>query len=225
MILKAKWFNPETSNWEGQHGMFIGTTGFGKTYLASHALEERKYVVVHDAKRTFREKEWIDDRWDVCETVNECAKSKAHRICYSPTRFELRDEEVQERFWEWVLRRGHTTALIDEMTLVAKGRYMPVALLDNYATGREHGNEILACTQQPVEVPNLVFSQSGSYYIFYCALEAHREKIAGFVPIAPDRIAELDKHEYYYYENSWREPVGPCVLEEEPEEEEAAPIA
>ncbi len=206
--------------------MFVGTTGFGKTYLAAHALEERRYVVVHDAKRTFREKEWIDERWTVCETVNDAIKAKTNRICYSPNRFELRDEETQEKFWEWILRRGHTTTLIDEMTLVAKGRYMPMALMDNYATGREHGNEILACTQQPVEVPNLVFTQSRSYYVFYCALGSHRDKIASFVPIDPDAIANLEERQYYLYRDTWKAPIGPCILEEDgAEEEEPAPAA
>ncbi len=201
--------------------MFIGTTGFGKTYLAAHALDERQYVVVHDGKRTFREKEWVagNEEWTIANTLKECVRARTDRICYSPTRFELRDEETQAQFFEWVLRRGHTTLLIDEMTLVTDGQSMPEPLQDLYATGREPGCEVWACTQQPVFVPNLAFTQSRCFYVFYCALGSHRTKIASFVPIDPDAIAQLQEHEYLVYMDTWRAPQGPCILVEGEKEE------
>ena len=205
--------------------MFIGTTGFGKTYLAAHALAERPYVVVHDAKRTFREKDWIDDEWEVCDTVDRATRSKADRICYSPTRHELRDEECQEKFFEWVLRRGHTTCYVDELTLVTDGQSMPTAMQDIFATGREPGVELWCATQQPVYVPNLAFTQSRCFYIFYCALSTHRAKVASFVPIDPDAIASLEEREFYVYRDTWRAPVGPCILEEGEVQEEATASA
>lgn len=198
--------------------MFVGTTGFGKTYLAAHALNERKYVVVHDGKGTFKEKDWITDDWDVVRTVDEARKSKKKRICYSPTRDERRDPEINEQFFEWILRRGHTTLLIDEMTLVCGKQTMPLALQDLYATGRETGAEVWACTQQPVDLPNLAFTQSRGFYIFYCALGTHRDKIASFVPIDPDLIRELDAKEYFTYQDTWRQADGPFILGDEEEE-------
>lgn len=197
--------------------MFIGTTGFGKTYLAAHALAERKYIVVHDAKRTFREKDWIDDEWDVCDTVDAAVRSRKERICYSPTRFELRDADSQERFFEWVLRRGNTTCYVDELTLVTDGQSMPQAMQDIFATGREPGVELWCATQQPVFVPNLAFTQSRTFYVFYCALGAHRAKVASFVPLDPDQIADLRERQYFYYRDTWRQAVGPCELVEEEE--------
>lgn len=191
--------------------MFLGQTGFGKTYLAKHFLNQRKYVVVHDGKRTFREKEGLDD-WDKVTKFEQAVKSKADKIIYSPERKELRDETAQEYFCEWVLLRGNTTLYVDEGTLFADGQEMPDAAFDIFATGRENGLELWVATQQPVQVPNIMFTQAGAFYVFFHSVADHRRKVRSFVPITDGDVEKLQKEQFYAYGQDWRIPQGPLRL-------------
>lgn len=207
-ILPPRYRNQETDRIEGTHAVFLGQTGFGKTFLATKFLEHRKFVVVHDGKRTFREKELKGD-WGFYDHVEQCIRADENRICYSPSRDELRDRAAQDYFWEWILRRGYTTTYVDEGVLVSDGQRIPDAMFDNFATGRENGNEIWVATQQPVELANIIFTQSGAFYVFYHSVEGHRKKVRSFVPIVDSQVEKLDREQFYAYGQNWRRPVGP----------------
>lgn len=213
--------NPETGGVEGYNMLFLGQRGMGKTYLVGGdpgacALDERENVVVHDPKRTFRHKPICEgSEWDRCETFDAVFRSDKPKICYSPSRAELHDRTTRDDFCEWVYRRGNTTFYADEGTQLFDGAYdAPPGIEDGYSTGRESGLEIWVATQQPVELPSLVWTQSQVFYIFYCALTSHRQKIAGFAPVSPDQIAALKKTQFYYYKDDERAALGPYALRE-----------
>ncbi len=221
MIVPSLRRNEHTGKPEGVHCMFIGRTGSGKTFLAEHALEEREYVVVHDGKGTFREKPLVradllrkGGRWEVCRTVDDCVRSKAPRICYSPARKDLLDLGEQAAFFEWILRRQNTTLLIDEYTLVCDGQNVPDPLLAIYATGRELCIEAWGCTQQPVMIPNIAYTQSQFFAIFHVALDVHRTKIRSFVPVSSEQLEGLSDREYYAYRDTWRVAEGPLTYDD-----------
>lgn len=216
--------NPETGHVEGYNVMALGQRGFGKTFIfsgdeAGRALDERDNIVVHDGKRTFKDKPIVQSaEWEVCETFDAAYKSQAQKICYSPSRHELRDKGARNSLCEWVLLRGNTTFYVDDGTLLCSQYDTPPALEDSWTTGRENGTEIWMNGQQPVELPSLAFTQTGVFFVFYCALQTHRDKIAGFVPIGDStretsaRIRALKRHQFYYYSDDMEQALGPYTL-------------
>lgn len=215
MIFPPKYYNEETGKYEGKHTMLIGQTGFGKTYLGMKALRERNFVVVHDGKRTFREKLRNSpeaEQWDFIERFDDRPKQSKNRICYSPTAIERKDSAIQEEFWNWILLRGNTTVFVDDIVLAMPDNHIPSAMADAYMVGRELGVEIWGCTQQPVFVDNVCFTQSRVFCVFYCALDSHRDKVASFVPVENDEVKALKPKEFFMYEDSWEKALGPLIL-------------
>ncbi len=214
-IVPPLYRNAETGRVEGHNILFLGQRGHGKTFLMTAALDERENVVVHDGKRTFKDKPIVrGEEWEVCETFDRAYRSQAAKICYSPTRSELRDTAIRDSFCEWVLLRGNTTLCVDEGTLLCSQYDTPPALDDGWATGRESGLEIWMTTQQPIDLPSAAYTQASVFYIFYCALKGHRDKIGGFVPLSHGAIAGLKKREFFAYADDWRAPRGPYTLED-----------
>lgn len=218
-VVPPLYLNPETGKVEGWNILFLGQRGQGKTYLMTAAIEQRLThddgaIVVHDPKRTFREKPLCrGEEWECCETFAQVTKSQARAICYSPSNAEVKDRATRNDFFEWVHLRGNTTLCLDEGTRACSDVDVPPYLEVNYATGRESGNEIWVATQQPVELPSLIYTQTSVFYVFYCALIGHRAKITGFVPIRPEQIAALKKTQLYYYKDDETAALGPYTLE------------
>lgn len=212
-IVPPLYRNEETGHVEGHNLLFLGQRGSGKTFVMTAALDERENVVVHDSKRTFKDKAIVrGSEWEVCESFDAAYKSQANKICYSPSREELRDEAVRENLCEWILLRGNTTFAVDEGTKLCSVNNTPAALDDGWATGRESGLEIWIATQQPAFIDSLAYTQTTGFYIFYCALRAHRDKIGGFVPLHRDQIGSLKKRQLYFYQDDMREALGPYSL-------------
>lgn len=203
---------------EGEHAVILGMTGFGKSYLVKRLERERTFVVVHDPKGTWNVPGY--KRFTKLAHMMRVDPEKYPRIVYTPTREELRDWSVINRFFEWVYLRGRTTLILDEVTSVVNGQDMADAFKDLLARGRELGHEVWSLSQQAVYVPNLVFTQSKNIYTFYNAHDEHRAKIAGFMPFgvpkveAKKKIELLQKKEFYYYREGMRGAIGPCQLVE-----------
>ena len=85
--------------------LLVGQTGSGKTTLARYLLLARKYRVVADYKGRIT---WPEYR--LCKTIKELTRAKDCALLYKPDYRESTDPEAQSKFWEWIYKRGGTTA-------------------------------------------------------------------------------------------------------------------
>jgi hypothetical protein len=64
--------------------------------------------------------------------------------------------------------------------------------------GRERNVGCWNSSQQPVNVHNTLMSEAEHYFIFELRIQAHRDKLAGFIGDEVRR-AEMPKHHFWYY--------------------------
>ena len=210
--------NPETGNLEGEHAFIAGITGFGKSYLVKRLADMREYVIIHDPKcevylpgykrvDSFRKLQALDPR-------------KHPRAIYAPNRKEARDPHYHDLLFRFVYERTNTTLVLDELNFIAMSRHdMPEWMFECYTRGRTRGIEIWALTQEPSWIPSVTRTQTKHRYCFYMADEAHQERMAGLLPgLAPttkgarERIASLQKRQFFYYRLGERHARGPYVI-------------
>lgn len=203
--------NEETGGVDTEHAFIGGMTRFGKTYLAKRILQAKRFVIVHDPKNKFHlgrgEKRISSHR-----ELYGLPPDKYPIIVYAPDRAELRDPDAAQEYCDTIYRRGNCTAVFDELSAVCSATQIPPALQDLYARGAEMGISVIGLSQEPVRIHSLTMSQAHHFYVFYMAGAAHRDKVAGFMPINPETIEELKRYYFYYWRNDLPAIIGPCKM-------------
>jgi hypothetical protein len=189
----------------------IGQTGSGKTTLARYLLNDRTqnnkaHTVVFDYKGRI---DWPE--FELCTTLSKLAKSKAQSLLYRPTYEESQDEEIVNRAWEWLYRRGGTTAYIDELSAISNGEVFPYYYGACLVRGRELGVEVWSATQRPTRIPQQTLSESENVYCFKLRLPQDRERVEATTGINRDAIAALNKREFLFSRQDG-ETQGPITL-------------
>lgn len=185
---------------------FVGMTGSGKTTLARYLLLGRKYRVVADYKGRI---DWPE--YELHKTFSSLRKSNAPALLYRPGYHEAIDADTRSQFWEWIYKRGGTTAYIDELTSITNRNLYPKDYGACLVRGRELGVEVWSATQRPTDIPQIALSESEHIYIFALSLPQDREKVESITGVPRDEISKLQKREFLY----WRQSggiVGPVKL-------------
>lgn len=190
--------------------VLVGQTGSGKTTLARYLLNDRRvngaHTVVFDYKGRI---EWPE--FELCTSLAKLAKSKNASLLYRPTYEESQDEDAVNRAWEWLYRRGGTTAYIDELGAISKGDVFPYYYGACLVRGRELGIEVWSATQRPTKIPQQTLSESENTYAFKLRLPQDRERVESLTGIDRNAIAELQKREFLFSRQDG-ETQGPIVL-------------
>lgn len=206
--------NDEMGTLDGEHGIIIGQTRFGKTYLAKRIARFYPHVLIHDPKQRFtlygdpeleRRIYTVDELYDV-------DPERERVIIYSPPTAEAEDPGAQEEFCARAFEREHCTVVIDEIVRLGNTTRYPKSLRYLYTGGAEKGICVLGLTQEPVNVPSFVLTQTACVYCFYLSNDSHRDKVAGFMPIDTEQIAALQKYQFYFWRNDMRDATGPHWL-------------
>lgn len=189
-------------------------TGSGKTTLARFLLAgtlpdgtRRNYRVVLDYKGRIN---WPE--YKLYRSLKALVKAKESLLLYRPDYAESMDEDAQSRVWEWIYRRGGTTAYMDELTAVTRGDIYPFHYGSCMVRGREYGIEVWSGTQRPTKIPQVTLSESEHCFVFALRLPQDRERVEAFTGVNRREIADLRKHEFLYSHQDGRR-VGPMTLE------------
>lgn len=204
--------NAETGGVDGEHTFIAGMNRWGKTYLAKAITRDKRYVLVHDPKGTYVNAERPFTRVAHVHELYGLDARKHPFVVYSPPRGEDRDPGEHEKLCDFVYQRGNCWFHIDEATNICTPTRAPDSLIDVAARGAERGICLVTLSQQPVGVYPLLMSQSHHLYTFYLANQAHRDKVAGFMPVDTDAIAALQRYQFLYWRNDLRGALGPYKL-------------
>jgi len=183
--------------------LIVGQTGSGKTTLArqfiADALTRReRYVVAIDMKGTLG---LTPPRGCTLELVTSLAaamKSPAELIVYRPSYVESQNEETQNKLWEWLYKRQHTTIYVDETAAVTNGDVFPFYYGAILMRGRELGLELWSATQRPLRIPQVVLSESEDVYAFRLRLPQDRQRVESLTAIPSGTIDTLEKRQFIY---------------------------
>lgn len=184
-----------------------GQTGTGKTTLARYLLAAREYKVIADYKGRI---DWPE--YKLCRTLKQLVSAKEKSLLYKPNYRESIDEESQSSFWEFIFKRGGTTAYIDELAAIANRNTYPYYYGACLMRGRELGIEVWSATQRPTDIPQIALSEAEHFYVFYQSLPQDREKVEAITGIQRSLIATLSKREFLYRRQG-DAPIGPCTLQ------------
>lgn len=175
-------------------------TGSGKTTLARYLLQgrlrdrtKREHILVLDYKGRI---DWPE--YEMHKSLKSLVHSKYPALLYRPSYAESQDPETINKTWEWIYRRGGTTVYVDETTAITDGNNYPFHYGGCFVRGRELGIEVWSATQRPTRIPQIILSESEHTYCFSLKLPQDRERVEQTTGIERERIAELQKRQFYY---------------------------
>jgi hypothetical protein len=190
----------------GDRAAIIGKTGSGKTELAKQICRNYPFVVVFDPKRRIRWKGYkrcTTYASLIAEPMQEQIlangeKVPVQRLIYAPDFAELENEDVIGTFFRWVFERQNTTLYVDEVFLACFGKRIPRYYGACIMQGRELDITVISATQRPMDIPQIVLSESEHYFIFRLLMAGDREKIIKILPFKEEQLSRMNEHDFYY---------------------------
>ena len=205
-----------------EHHIFIGgITQSGKSYLMKHLFEaiktEGRKCIFFDYKNdpdhvkwikrnqfpVFRTVEGIKRYWSKPSKILEIFRKKPikSKVVYRPKRpkgfggaFNLLEE-----LSDYVFTRGNMILFIDEIAPLTDGKKIPASFYDCMIMGASRGVTVVAVSQRPKDIHNIILSEAYTKLLFRLNLEDDRKKIKG---IAGQEVADALynlPNTYFYY--------------------------
>jgi energy-coupling factor transporter ATP-binding protein EcfA2 len=181
----------------------VGTTGSGKTTLATSLLARANHTVVLDPKHGFgppkgRAKA---DQQDETRVITDDPKTVTRHegpepIVYQPPLWVC---QSLDWFWDWVWWREQTILYIDEVAMVIpSAQRLPNGLARLIQQGRQRGIGVWNATQRPSRIPIPILSESEHHFVFRLRHPADLRRMAEYTD--PTVESEpVSGHDFYYY--------------------------
>lgn len=178
----------------------IGATGSGKStcgvWMLAHQRFDRRPWIAFDFKR----EELFDHAGFppiVPIDLGDPLPKKPGLYLVSPLAGRD-DEDVEEYLWS-IWHRGNIGVYVDEAYLMPDRN----AFKAIYQQGRSLRIPVIACTQRPVDVPRVLFSEAGFFAVYQLVDRRDYSVVAGFVPHAED-AADLPPYHWLWYDRQRR---------------------
>lgn len=195
-----------------EHHIFIGgITQSGKSYFLKHLFDalksKQRKCIFFDYKNDPSHVKWIKKNkypvftsikaikqyWSpVRKSVTEFFMGKkpiAKKIIFRPPRpkgfagaYQLLDDLA-----DFVFRQGNMLLFVDEVAPLTDGRKIPPSFYDCLIMGASRGVTIIAVSQRPKDIHNIILSEAYTKILFRLNLEDDRKKIKG---IAGQEVAD-----------------------------------
>lgn len=182
----------------GEHGLIIGLTGCGKSYLAHQLLYGHKNIVVIDPKREFELAGAT-----IVQTPDQFIRCKRYPIIYRPIKELLASVGAYNEVYAECYQRCDKsdmkmTVYTDELACVGNANVFPPALRICYMLGRSKGLTMIGATQRPSGVPLCCLSEAKRWYVFFLNHPSDVDKIRGLCRGYPKQPTESEYIFYYY---------------------------
>lgn len=179
-----------------EHLSLFGMTGSGKTYRAKMLLRAVPRKIVLDSKHTYHD---IGAKY-----VRKYEPSVPYQVFRASDDIERYDDYLRAA---WRDNRPVVIYVDEVFDLSASSRNLTKALGRFIREGRERHQRVWMASQQPSNIPSIVFTESTHIFAFYINWSGHREKIEQFTGDGmADGIARLQGHDYYYFSTLERFP-------------------
>lgn len=188
-------------------GIF-GQTGSGKTHLMKQMfLPHLTRFILHDPKFEHKglKAVYCHKPQDILRTW---ARNK-NKIVYQPYDSEISDFE---QVCHYVFQKGNYVLILDEVTYVVKNAQTASKWFGNIIRlGRGRNIGCISLSQRPMDIPNIIISESQHIFAFYLALEGDRKKVAGVVGDEALKLKDTPLFHYLYYtplsRGNWHKPI------------------
>jgi DNA helicase HerA-like ATPase len=191
-------------------------TGTGKTTLAKYLLREYEDlpVFVFDYKGLINTPDGARFAgYKRFKSLREFCRAKDLHKIYAPKIDELNDTNFHEAFFKYAFVHRKCQVYVDEAASITSRDYTPFWYKGLLQRGRELKIRVFSATQRPIDVSQLILSESEHTYTFKLKLEGDREKVERATGISRESIARLKKGEHkFYYSNVEGEIRGPLTL-------------
>lgn len=201
---------------QDQRCFTAGKTGCGKSYLAIHLLDtvaaSGAHVIVLDNKGLFGSSK-VNGRWvftwegaGLVTSIDGCYKALSmgvKKIVYRPDpALEAGNkndfQETMNNFFWWIYQTQNIILYIDEAASICDSYYIPSGLAAIQKRGRELNIGCWSSSQEPVNVHNTLMSQADHFFVFRTQIQAHRDKLAGFMGDEVRKIIPPKYHFWYF---------------------------
>lgn len=170
----------------GEHLIFCGTTGSGKTVLAQELLSNYDKIFVFDTQDSLK----IPDAVKVTSPIGLGRKLKSlSRIRYVP-KLEYRTKDYFNAVIKYLLLTKNIfdrqevwkngIIYIDEIYHIGYGQSFPDWLSRGIATARQKKISIWVSSQRPTNIPMPLMTESRRIYLFYLSYAEDLKKISKF---------------------------------------------
>jgi len=181
----------------GEHIIFCGTTGSGKSYLAQEMLAHYERVFVFDTQDSLA----IPGAVKIIDPVHITRKLRAFaKIRYVP-KLEFRTKGDFNYILKVLMTNPHAhkrIIYIDEIYHLGFGPSFPDWLSRGISTARHKGISVWTASQRPANIPLAVMTEARRIYLFYLSYAEDVKKIAKFTRDEKNFLEEVENLKYDY---------------------------
>ena len=195
----------------GEHIIFCGTTGSGKTYLAEEMLKNYDRYFVFDTHGVFKD---LEGAVLIKSPMNLKKKLKA----FDKIRFVPDLEFRTKAFYNAVIKTLFTDKAgknkiiyVDEIFHLGYAQSFPDWLSKGISTARQRKTSLWTSSQRPANIPMAIITESRRIYLFYLSYAEDIKKISKFTRDEKNLLREVELLEYDYsfieidrVKGSWR---------------------
>lgn len=181
----------------GEHIIFCGTTGSGKTYLAQEMLKNYERVFVFDTHNSLR----VADAIKITSPQNIVKKLRSFpKIRYVPE-LEYRTKD----WYNYVVKSLMTKSAgkgrviyVDEIYHLGFGQSFPDWLSRGISTARQKKISLWTSSQRPTNIPMAIMTESRRIYLFYLSYAEDIKKVSKFTRDERNFLTEVQNLKYDY---------------------------